>query len=139
MAPQTLLTPATKEVVADVVFGSAWVNRNPRQISRTGGDGRTPGNIHDYVSVKSALSPFLIIIVSTYPPYGLGASLNVENKWQPTYLALVGNTQKLDAIVDGKLTDDLYYASILCKVIGHKLSDSSRGDLHLCFWDELCG
>ena len=41
-----------------------------------------------------------------------------------------GNTQKLDAVVDGKLTDDLDYAYIFSKVIGHKLSDSSSDDLY---------
>ena len=30
LAPQTLLTPATKEVVTDASLGSAWVNSNPR-------------------------------------------------------------------------------------------------------------
>ena len=47
----------------------------------------------------------------------------------------------MDAVVDGKLTDDLDYASILVKVIGHKLSDSFSGDLYsLCrinFADDL--
>ena len=47
--------------------------------------------------------------------------------------ALVWNTQKLDAVVDGKLPDDLDSASILIKVIGHKLSDGSCSDLYLRF------
>ena len=45
--------------------------------------------------------------------------------------AVVGNTQKLDVVVDGKFPDDLDSASILSKEIGHKLSDSSSDDLYL--------
>ena len=30
LAPQTLLAPVTKEVVADVASGGAWINRTPR-------------------------------------------------------------------------------------------------------------
>ena len=30
--PQTLLTPATNEVVTDAASGGAWVNRTPRQV-----------------------------------------------------------------------------------------------------------
>ena len=41
------------------------------------------------------------------------------------------NTPKLDAVVDGKLTDDLDSASIFSKVIGYKLSDGYSRDLYL--------
>ena len=44
---------------------------------------------------------------------------------------MVGNTQKLDAVIDRKLPDDLDSASIFRKVIGHNLSDGSSGDLYL--------
>ena len=44
---------------------------------------------------------------------------------------MVIQTQKLDAVVDVKLTDDLDSASIIRKVIGHKVSDSSSGDLYM--------
>ena len=44
---------------------------------------------------------------------------------------LDSNTQKLDAVVDGKLPDDLDSASIFSKVIGHKISDGSSNDLYL--------
>ena len=33
---QTLLTPATKEIVSDAALGGAWVNRTPRKFIRTG-------------------------------------------------------------------------------------------------------
>ena len=37
----------------------------------------------------------------------------------------------MDAVVDGKLPDDLDSASIFSNVIGHKISDGSRYDLYL--------
>ena len=44
---------------------------------------------------------------------------------------LGGNTQKLDAVVYEKFPNDLDSASIFRKVIGHKLSYGSSGDLYL--------
>ena len=44
---------------------------------------------------------------------------------------MVGNTQKLDAIVDLKLPNDMDYASIFSKVIGHKLYDGPSRDIYL--------
>ena len=46
---------------------------------------------------------------------------------------MVGQSQKLDAIVDGKLCDDINLTSIFNKVIGHKLSDGYIGDLYTRF------
>ena len=57
-------------------------------------------------------------------------SQKVENKWQSTSPGLVGQTQKLDSVVDGIFPDDLDYASIFSKVIVHKISDGSSGDLY---------
>ena len=51
LAPQILLTPATKEVAADMASGGAWVNRNPQQVSRTGVNRITPGENFNAVSV----------------------------------------------------------------------------------------
>ena len=73
----------------------------------------------------------MIVIVDTYPPCGLDTSLQVENKRQSTSTALVGNTQKLDAVVDINLLNDMDYASIFGELIGHKLSGSSSNDLNL--------
>ena len=58
--PWSLLTTATKEVVADAAPGGAWVNRNPRQVSRMDVNGSTPDDIHHAVSIVEYLSPFLI-------------------------------------------------------------------------------
>ena len=110
--------------------GGAWVNRTPRQVRRTGVDGSTPGGICNSVIVVEIPSPFLIGIVATSPPCDLDASQQVANKRQSTSPVLSGNTQKLDAIVDGNLPDDINSASILRKVIDQKLSDGSSGDLY---------
>ena len=131
VAPQTLLTPATKEVVADAASDGAWVNRTPQQVIRTGVDGSTPGNIGHAVNVKHAPSPAFIVIVATSPPCGLDGILQVANKWQFTSLALVGNTQNFDAVIDRNFHYDLDSASISGKVIGHKLSGGSIYDLYL--------
>ena len=130
LAPQTLLAPATKEVIAEAASGGAWVNRTLCQLSRTGVYGSTPGNIHNSIGVVEPPSPVLIVIVATYLPCGLNASKNVVNKWQPTSPGLVGHTQKLDAVVERKLPNDLNYGSIFSKLIGHKISNISSGDLY---------
>ena len=44
-APQTLSTPATKEVITDAASDGMWVIRNLWQVSRIGVDGITPGYI----------------------------------------------------------------------------------------------
>ena len=49
------------------------------------------------------------------------------------------STQKLDAVVDGKLTDDLDSASIFSEAIGHKISDGSSNDLYLRFRENFAG
>ena len=104
VAPKMLLTPAMKTAIVDAALVSAWVNRTPRLVIRMGVDGRTPGNIGHAVSIKHAPSPDLIGIFGTYPPCGLNRILHVANKRQSSSLALVRNTQKLDAVVDGKIS-----------------------------------
>ena len=83
------------------------------------------------MSIKNSTSPFLIGIVGTSPPCGFNASLHGANKWQSTSPTLVGNTTKLDDVIDRKFPNDLDSASFFIKVIGHKLSDGSSRDLYL--------
>ena len=45
VAPQIVLTPETKKVIADTSCSGTWVNRTRRQINRTGVDGSTPGGV----------------------------------------------------------------------------------------------
>ena len=93
-------------------------------------DGSTSGNIIHAVSVFEPLSPVMIGIVATYSPCGLNVIQQVANKRQSTSPALVGHTQKLDAVVYIKLPNDLDFVSIFIKVIGHKLSAGSIVDLY---------
>ena len=82
---------------------------------------------------ENAPSPVMIGIVATSPPCGINAALWVANRRKSTPPDLVGNTKKLDAVVDRKFPDDLNSSSIFSKVIVHKLSESSRSDLYsLC-------
>ena len=124
VAPQMLLTPATKEIVAGAALGGARVNRTPRQVIRTGVDGYA-------VSVEHTPPSVLIVIVGNLPHCGLNRILQVAKKRQSSPPTLVWNTQKLDTVVDGKLPEDMYSASIFSKVIGNKLSGNSKNDLYL--------
>ena len=94
VAPQTLLTPVTKEVAADAAWSDPWVNRTLQQVRKTSADGSTPCDICNAVSVEHSLFPVLIAIVATYPPCGLSGSLQVTKKRQFTPPGLGGNTQK---------------------------------------------
>ena len=93
LVPQTLLAPTTKEVVTDAASGGAWINRNPRQVNRTGVNVITPGYISNDVSIIEPTSPVLIRIVATSPPCGLNVIQKVVNKWQSTSPGLIGQTQ----------------------------------------------
>ena len=93
LVPQTLLAPTTKEVVTDLALGGTWINRNPRQVNRTGVNVITPGYISNDVSIIEPTSPVLIRIVATSPPCGLNVIQKVVNKWQSTSPGLIGQTQ----------------------------------------------
>ena len=57
-------------------------------------------------------------------------SQQVANKRQSTSPGLVVQTQKLNAVLDVKLPDDLDSAYIFSKLISHKLSHTSSSDLY---------
>ena len=113
----------------ETASGGAWVNRTPRQVIWMRFNESTPGDIGHAVSIVEIPSQVLMITVATSPPCGLNASLQVANKKQSTSPALVGNTPKLDTVVDGKFPNDMDYTSVSIKVINNKLSDNSSGDL----------
>ena len=127
------MVPATKEVITDAELGGAWVNMTPWQVSQTGVDRSTPGNICHAVIFVEPPCPVLIGIVATSPPCVINASYQVANKRQSNSLGLVRQTQKLDAVVDRKFPDHLYSASIFSKIIGPKLSNGSSGALYTYF------
>ena len=51
LAPQMLLNPAPKEVIADVASGGAWIHRTPRQVSSMGIGIITPGDISNSIGI----------------------------------------------------------------------------------------
>ena len=65
LAPQTLLITDTKEVVVDAELGGAWVYKTPWQVTRTGVDRSTPGNICNSIRLVEPSSPVMIGIVGT--------------------------------------------------------------------------
>ena len=93
----------------------------------------TPGKHFNAVSVVEPYSLVLIVVVGTYPPCGLNLIQQVANKHQSTSPGLVIQSQKLDAIVDVELPNDLDLTSIFSKIISHKLSDGPRRDVYICF------
>ena len=105
-ASQTLLTPATKEVVADAARGSAWVHRNPRHVIQVVRNGSTPGDTGLVVRSKPDPSPVLIGSTAILPDCGISGSLKFGNKQQSTSPDEVRNAQKLDTVIDRKLPDD---------------------------------
>ena len=106
------------------------VNKTLWKVIRTWVDGSTLGNSGNAVSIKHATSPVMIGIFGTYPTCGLNGILQVANTRHFSSPGLVGQTQKLDAVIDRNFPDDLNSASIFNKVISHKLSDSSSGDFY---------
>ena len=131
LAPQTLLKPTMKEVVADTALGGAWINRTLQQLIRVGVDGSNTGDIRNSVSIVEPPSPVLIEIVGTYPTCGINVSQQVANKRQSTSPGLVGHTQNLDTVVDGKLPDNFDSTSIFRNMIGHRLYDVSSPDVYI--------
>ena len=71
LTPQMILTPATKEIVADAASGGAWTSRNTWRVSRTDVNRITPGNIGNAIGIIETPSPVIIGIIGTFPPCGL--------------------------------------------------------------------
>ena len=132
-AYQTLLTPATKEVVTGVVHRGTWVNWTQGQVIQIVRGGSTPGSTSIDVRFSPAPSPVLIVSPTISPSYGISGSLQVGKKQQSTYPDKVRNVPKLDTVVDGNFPDDQYSASIFIKVIGSEISHGSRDGLYLRF------
>ena len=124
--PQTLQTPAMKEIVVDATSGGVWATMTPWQVSRTGVNVRTLGGIDNSISIIETSSPILIVIIGTAPSCGLNLIQEVGDIWQSNPPVLVRQYQKLDAAVDGKLSDNHNCTSILSKVISDKLTESFR-------------
>ena len=99
---KNLSMPATKEFPADAACGGAWVNRTLCQVSQTGVNASTPGDVCNAVSAKH--SPYTVLIgsLTTYPTCDLRISLQVVKKRKSTSPGLGGDTPKMDTAIDLK-------------------------------------
>ena len=93
-----------------------------------GVNGGNPGD--NGLVVKSKLAPPPVLIGSPIitPACGISGSLKVGKKRQSTSPDEVSN---VDTVVDGKLPDGRYFASVFSKVVGCELSNGSIDDLYL--------
>ena len=129
LTPQTLLMPAIKHILADAASGGVWIFRTTQRVSTNRVDRSTLGDIGNDIGIIEAHPPVMIGSIGTAPPCGLNLIQDVGDIWQSTSPGLVIQSQKLDAIIDGKLSNNQYSTSILSKLIGDKLSDGSSWDL----------
>ena len=103
----------------------------------TGVNGSTPGNIGNSIGIVEISSPVLIGIIGTDPPCGLNLIQEVGDIQKSTPPDLVRQSQKLDAVVDGKFPNNCNSTSIFSKVIGDKLSDGFSPYLYTRFMMNL--
>ena len=105
LAPHMLLTTAAKETVADAASCGAWIHRNMHKVNSTDINTITPGGTSNAISIVELSSPVLIGFFSYSSPCGLNVSQEVGNKQQSSSPGLIGQSQKLYAVVDRKLSD----------------------------------
>ena len=66
--PQMLMTPVTKEIVADTASGGTWIYRILQQVSSKSINGSNKGETHNAIGIIEPSSPVMIVIVGTSPP-----------------------------------------------------------------------
>ena len=130
LTTQTLLTPATKEIISDTAVVSTCMSRTVWQVSRTGVDRSTPGDSGNVIGIVETSSPDLIGIIGTASTCGINLSQEVGNIRKSTSPDLVRQCLKLDATVDRKFSNNPDSTSIFSKLIGDKLSDGSSQGLY---------
>ena len=89
----TLLMPATKEVISDMVRGSMQVNQTHVHVKWTVRDDSTPGNAGIDSRSTQDHSPVLIEIPAISPSCDIGWSLQVGKKLQSTSPDEIRNAQ----------------------------------------------
>ena len=107
-----------------------WTSRTPRKFSRTGVNISTPYDIGNAIVIVEISSLVLIGIIGTSLIFGLNLSQEAGDIQKSTSPGLLVKSQKLDATVDIKLSNNLELAFILSKVIGDKLSDGTIRNLY---------
>ena len=113
LTPQTLLTPALKEIFADTKSGNTYTDRTLWKIIRTFVDISIP----IYTPIHSGMSKYS---TPSSLPCGLNTSPNIGYIRQSATIYL-RKSNKLDTYMDGHLTYNLVAPPIFTKVLCGKL------------------
>ena len=127
LVPPTLITPAVKKIFAEKMSGNAWTNRTPWQVSRTGVNGTTLGNIGNAYVIRKTSSPDLLAIIgATSPSCDLSMSKEIENIRQSTSPDL-RQSNKLDTSINWQFTNNLVVPPIFSEVLGENSPTAPDG------------
>ena len=130
LTPPMLLTPETKKIFADAALGGAWTSRTPQRLRRTGVNPKSQRKFVNDIGIIDASFTALIGITGTAPPCVINLRQEVDNIWKSTPPDLVRQSQKFDAAVDGKFSNNPDSMTIFMKILGEKISNSSIQDLY---------
>ena len=119
----------------------------PRQIIRTGVDGSTPISTQINRRIRETSTPSFSDITGTRITIGVsGTSTDtpagdlwipgIGNKWQSSTPNL-RYSNKLDASIDRKFTNNPVAPPIFTEVFIEKISNSPRQDIYECIWMQL--
>ena len=114
----------------DTESGGTWVNQTVWQVSPTGINGITPGDIGQYLLSKHVPSPGMIVIVINSTPCGLRGAyrLQINDNALPLPWSRIPKTGRCRW---WKFPNDWDSTSIFSKIMGYKLSDGSIDDFYL--------
>ena len=146
LAIQTLKLPEVQEIVTYALSNNMGTNRTPQKIRRTGIDGTTPvhsgisetytpdfsdnsGTRINGINGTTTLAPIVISGTSATPPACGLWSPRISNIWKSTPQNL-RKSDKLNAAVYGKFSNNLIALNNFTKLFIEKLYDSSRSDLY---------
>ena len=131
-----------QEIFTDAVSGNAWTSRTPWKISRTGIGGSTPISTQIHSLIRKVSTPDSSDSTGTSIPIGISGTSTtppaedirrpgIGNKWQSTS-PNIRNSDKFDAAIDVKFTNDLVVPPIFAEVFSYKLSNRSIRYLYAC-------
>ena len=123
LIPQTLLMPETKKIVVNPTSGGRWTSMTAWRVSITGVNESTPGGIVNTIDNFETSSPVMIENIGTAPPCGFNWSQEFGYKRKSTSSGLVRQSQKLNASVDRKYSNNRNSTSILSKLFSQKIFD----------------
>ena len=109
VSPHKHATPQTTEVIMDAARSSTRILLNPRRVSRMGRYSTTSGNCNISISSPPANSPVLIGGIGSPSTRGHSGTLDIFSKRKSMSPSFIRNTQKFDASVDRKFSNDEDY------------------------------